>query len=636
VSNIKEIVSGNRTSEVASGDNANSVPRRDQARGPRELIGLIRRDKTGDPIVPLAPTATALQLFRAFWPYTKGYRRWLLVSLGFAMVKPMLDVSAIWAFKILIDDVVVPGNLDRFPAIAAVYVAIAIAVGVTGLVDSTLSTYIAGRFLLDLRTDVFRHMQRLSPDVFDRRRPGDLLSRLSSDISAIESLVMSSVTKVIARGAMIVVFAIALLVLHWELAIAAFSIAPLFILISRRFARAIKQASRERRQHSGALSAVAEESLSNMAVVQIYNQQEAEAERFHIQGRRNLGAQMRSSLITGVYSPVVGLIEFAGVLIVFGVGAWQIQEDRMTLGGLLAFSALVSRLYSPVRSLARLRNTIASASAGAERVLEILDEVPLVADRSDAREIRDGRGEIEFDQVCFHYPGADRTALRNVTLRIPAGSTVALVGRSGAGKSTVARLIVRFYDPTAGTTRMDGRDIRSATLQSLRDRVTLLLQDTLVFDGSLRENIRYGRPDATDDEVASAANAADMDEFVARLPDGLDSLIGQKGRRLSGGQRQRLAVARAFVRDAPVLILDEPTTGLDARSSHRVLEPIRRLVEGRTTILISHDLLATAWADEIIVFDEGTIIGRGTHERLLVTCDLYRELVDCHSVSTTR
>jgi ABC-type multidrug transport system fused ATPase/permease subunit len=297
---------------------------------------------------------------------------------------------------------------------------------------------------------------------------------------------------------------------------------------------------------------------------------------------------------------------------------------------LLVFIAYLSQLYSPIRGLARLSTTIYSASAGAERIIELLDSEPAVRERPHAVRLARPVGAVEFDAVSFRYPGAERDALEDLTLAVGPGETLAFVGRTGAGKSTVAKLLLRFYDPGSGTVRLDGHDLRGLKLHSLREAIALLLQETLVLHGTVRENIAYGKPGATDAEVLAAAEAAGAHEFVSRLPEGYETLVGERGRRLSGGQRQRIAIARAMIRDAPVLILDEPTTGLDAEAGRRLLEPLRRLIGGRTTIVISHNLLVAREATAIIVLDAGRAVECGCHEELLERGGLYAALSRAH------
>jgi ABC-type multidrug transport system fused ATPase/permease subunit len=308
------------------------------------------------------------------------------------------------------------------------------------------------------------------------------------------------------------------------------------------------------------------------------------------------------------------------------MGTWELTQGRMSLGALLAFLAFLTQLYSPIRGLARLSNRIFAASASAERIAELLDARPAVRERPHARPLTEPAGRVELDAVTFGYPGARGDALREVSLGVEPGRTLAIVGPSGAGKSTVAKLLLRFYDPQAGIVRLDGHDLRDLRLRDVRASVALLLQETLIFDGTIHENVAFGRPEAGEADVRRAAAAAGLDDVLAGLPDGLETVVGQRGRRLSGGQRQRIAIARAMVRDAPVLVLDEPTTGLDAESSRRVLAPLRRLMTGRATVLVSHDLAAVRDADEIVVLEGGAVAERGSHASLLAAGGVYARL----------
>ena len=583
----------------------------------------------GHDVVAAAPPVPIRDIFRRFWPYARPYRKWLVLALVLIAVVPAVDTATIWMFKLVIDDVLVPRDFGPFAWIALAYLGLTLLDGVVSFLDDYLSEWVAGRFLLDLRTRFFQHLQDLSLDFFDRRRLGDVLSRLSGDIASIENFVLSGVADAVSYALRIVFFVGALFYLQWDLALVSLVVAPLFWASARRFTRLIKQASREKRRRSGSITAVAEESLSNAALVQAYNRQPTEVERFHRQNVGSFEATMASVRIKALFSPLVDVIELLGAMVVIGMGTWELSNGRLTLGGLLVFLTFLSQLYSPIRGLSRLANTIYSASAGAERIIEFLDEEPSVGD--GPIELRRAHGEVVFDSVTFGYEGAERPAVEDVSFAVRPGETVALVGASGAGKSTLAKLMLRFYDPSSGAIFLDGWDLRELTLRSLRENVALLLQETLVFDGTVRENIAYGRPGATDAEIVAAARAADAHEFIEALPDGYDTLVGQKGRRLSGGQRQRLAIARAMVRDAPLLVLDEPTTGLDAESTRRVLEPLRRLMEGRATIVISHNLMTVREADEIVVLDGGQVTERGTHEELVGLEGTYARLYRLHA-----
>jgi ATP-binding cassette subfamily B protein len=585
---------------------------------------------TGGVVVMHAPRLALREVVRRFWPYARAYRGWIAVTVLLIALGQAVDTALIWMFKVVVDEVLVPRDFGPFVWVALAYLGLTAVGGAISFADDYLSTWIGERFLLSLRTDFFRHLQGLSLDFFERRRLGDVLSRITGDIAAIETLVLSGVADGISYLLRIAFFSAALFYLQWQLALASLVVAPLFWVAARHFSRRIKEASREKRRRSGSLSAVAEESLSNAALVQAYNRQDWEVDRLH---RENLGAyraELASTRLKALFAPLVNLIEVAGAVVVFGLGTWALSEGRITLGGLLAFLAYLGQLYSPIRGLSRLTNRLFSASAAAERIIEFLDERPSVVQRPGARRLGRATGEVAFEDISFRYPGTGGRALDELSLSLEPGRTVALVGPSGAGKSTAAKLLLRFYDPECGRILLDGHDLRDVGLVSLRENLALLLQETLVFDGSVRDNIAYGRPEATMDEIVQAAWSADAHDLISALPDGYDTLIGQKGRRLSGGQRQRIAIARALVRDAPVLILDEPTTGLDPASAARIMEPLRRLMSGRATLVISHNMMTVRDADEIVVLDAGRVVERGEHDELLRLGGLYARLYRLH------
>ncbi|MBV9452715.1 MAG: ABC transporter ATP-binding protein [Rubrobacter sp.] len=581
-------------------------------------------------LVATSPPVPIREIFRRFWPYARPYRRWIWVSLIFIALAPATETAMIWMFKIVIDEVLVPGDLGPLRWIVLAMLGLALFAGVLSFCDNYLSVWVGERFLLSLRTSFFRHLQGLSLDFFERRRLGDIISRLSGDIAAIENFVLSGIVDVLSNVLRIIFFGGALFYLQWRLTLVSLIVAPLFWLATRYFSRLIKQVSREKRRRSGSITAVAEESLSNIALVQAYNRQETEVDRFH---RENLGsfkATMTSTRLKALFGPLVQLIQLAGALVVISMGAWELSQGRLSLGGLLAFLTYLSQLYSPIRGLSSMVNSIYSSSAAAERLIEFWDQRPSITEREDAVSLARAHGVVGFENVSFRYPETTREALDSISFSVGPGETLALVGPSGAGKSTIAKLLLRFYDPTAGQVLVDGHDLRDLQLHSLRENVALLLQETLVFDGTIRENIAYGRPEATFEEIVSAAKAADAHGFITSLPEGYETSVGQKGRRLSGGQRQRLAIARAMVRDAPILILDEPTTGLDAESGWRVLEPLRRLMSGRTTIVISHNLMTVREATSIVVLNDGCIIEHGTHQQLVTRGGTYSRLYHAH------
>jgi subfamily B ATP-binding cassette protein MsbA len=548
-------------------------------------------------VVPEAPPVPVREIFRRFWPDARPYRLAIAAGAFFLVLVPAIEAVEIWLFKLVVDDVLVPRDLGALLPLAAAYVGLTVVSGLVRFGDDYLATWVGERFLLNLRARVFAHVQGLSLDVLDRRRLGDVLSRLTSDIQAIERFVLTGVGDGISAIARIVFFTGALMILSWRLALVSLVVVPLFWLVARRFSKLIKHASREKRRRSGSLNAVAEESLANAALVQSMGREDHELDRFKRENAAIMEAELASTRIRALFSPLVDLIELLGAMVVVGLGVWALSSGDLTIGGLLVFLAYLSQLYGPVRELSGLVNSLYAASAGAERVIELLEERPGVVERVDARPLPAPgtalRGHVELRGVTYRYPGADRAALEDCSLVVEPGECVALVGPSGAGKTTATRLLLRFADPDAGAVLVDGEDLRDVRLRDVRAQLGLLAQETLLFEGTVRDNIGYGRPEASAEEIEHVASAVGIAEL-------LEARVGQRGRALSGGQRQRVAIARAIVRDSAVVVLDEPTTGLDADAREEVLGALDALLPGRTTIVVSHDPAVVARADRVV------------------------------------
>jgi ABC-type multidrug transport system fused ATPase/permease subunit len=547
-------------------------------------------------------------LFGRFWPFARPLRGALAVSVLVLVAVPAVEAAQVWLFKVLVDEALIPADLGPLGWIALTYLGLFAAGAVLSFADEYLGAWVGERFILAIRRRLYRHLLRQSPGVLDRRRLGDVLARVTGDVQTIESFLLGGLGEAISAFARIAFFAGALFYLQWDLALVSLVVAPLFWLSARRFSRLIRDAAREKRRRAGSLAAVAEEGLANATLVQTSNQEAAEELRFGRESEGIMRAELAATRLRALFAPLAELIELAGVFLVLAWGTWALSSGGLTLGGLLAFVAYLGLLYRPARDLGDVATGVFEASAAAERVLELLDQDPLVVERPAAKRLERSRGAIELDDVWFRYPGADRPALAGVSMHIEPGETLLVTGASGAGKSTLARLLVRLYDADAGAVRLDGIDLDEFALESLRANVGSLLQEQLLFDATVRENVAYGRPGATEEEILAACHAAGLDEVAAGLPQGYETPVGQRGRGLSGGQRQRVAVARMLLRDTPVVVLDEPFSHLDDAGARRLLPALEAFCRDRTTILISHNPIARGLADSVVEVAGGRLV----------------------------
>ena len=550
--------------------------------------------------------SAATDVFRRFWRYTGGDRRRLALGGLAALVVSGCELGTASLFGVITDTVLARHRLAAFWGLAGWWACLVVVAAVAMFFAQYVSTLASERFALRLRDDMVARAQRLPPDFFDRRHLGDLMVRLTQDVAVVEGVVSSGLLGVATSAVGAGLFAAAAFVTSWQLALVAAAVAPVFWLASRGFAGSLQRAATRERVVTGRLSSAIEESLSNQALIQAFNRQASESLRLHAAGDSWLRASMAETRLSATYGSLGYVIETLCVLTVFGFGGWELTRGAITLGGLLAFATLLAYLYAPVQGVAGYRLAVSEAAESVARISEILDARAGVPDAPAAIGVPARcRGFIEFDDVCFAYPaqGQGAPVLSHLSFRAEPGQLVAIAGPSGSGKSTVAKLLLRFYDPDAGRVLLDGTGIRDLPLALLRQNITLLHQENLLFSGTVAGNIGYGKQDPSAAEIAAAAQAAGADDFIRALPDGYDTPVGQRGRLLSGGQRQRIAIARALLRDAPVLLLDEPTAGLSPADTRAVLKLLEPVAAGRTTIVITHDPAVAGLADQLVTLE---------------------------------
>jgi ATP-binding cassette subfamily B protein len=505
--------------------------------------------------------------------------------------------------------------------------AIAVAGAISSYTENYLTTSVGQRVMHDLRRMVYHHIQRLSLAYHDQKRTGDLISRVTSDIDAIQSLISSVLLGILVNILTLLGMIGVMLYLNWRFTLISLSIAPLLFLVVYSFTRRIKQASRDVRKKEGALVSVLQEVLSSIRVVQAFTREDYEQRRFEQQSMESVEMALRARGLKAKLPPMVEIIVAVGTCLVVWYGARLVISGQLSVGALVVFFLYLGKMYKPMRELSKMTDTISKAMVGFERIQEVFETDMIVRNRRGARNAPRFKGQIEFENVSFGYE-KDFPILKDISLKIEAGQIAAIVGPTGAGKTTIISLIPRFYDPLSGDVKIDGLDVRSFKVKSLRQQISFVLQESLLFRAPIWQNIAYGKPEASREEIIHAAELANAAEFIEKMPEGYDTMVGERGGTLSGGQRQRIAIARAIIRDAPILILDEPSSGLDAASEELVFDALDRLMEGKTSIVIAHRLATIRRADIIFVIDEGKLVESGTHDELMERSGLYAELYE--------
>jgi ATP-binding cassette subfamily B protein len=547
-----------------------------------------------------------------------------------------------WPLKIVLDDVLrshtshawtmkIIHRMVGTEAIAvlkfacAAVLAIAVLDAICTYAEKYLTTSVAQWISYDLRLTIYAHIQKLSLAFHDNKRTGDLISRVTDDIEAIQSFIMNGLLGVLINVMTLLGMIAVMFWLNWEFTLIALSVVPILFVMVYSYTRRIKKAAREVRKKEGEITSVVQEVLSSIRVVKAFAREDYEVRRLEQESLEAVEVALRARTLKAKLTPLVGIVVAVGTGLVLWFGARLVMTRSLTAGSLVVFILYLGKMYKPMQEISKMTDTYSKAAVGYERLQEVLETELEVKDLPKAKRAPKFQGKIEFEHVSFSYT-PDCPTLKDVSFKIETGQVSALVGPTGAGKTSIISLLARFYDPAEGVIKIDGTDIKQFKQKSLRQQMSFVLQDTVLFHAPLWQNIAYGKPGSSRDEIIKAAEMANAAEFIDKLPEGYDTIIGERGMTLSGGQRQRIAIARAVIRNTPILLLDEPTSGLDSASEKLVFEALDRLMEGRTVVVIAHRLSTIQRADVIFVVDNGEIAESGKHEELMKLNGIYAEL----------
>jgi ATP-binding cassette subfamily B protein len=542
----------------------------------------------------------------------------LLLATAVALVPPYLT-------KLAIDQGIYAHNPTKLWWIVGLFVLAGLAVIATSAAQTYFTGWTGERILADLRNKLFRHLQRLSLGYFERNRAGVIISRLTNDVEALDQLVTDGVTSLVQNSLTLLGTAVILFFLDWRLALATMTIVPVVIIATALFRKHSSLAYRQVRERLGLVTAALAEDIAGMRVVQAFTRETQNEQKFREINVWYRAANQRTIVLNGIYFPVVDFLSAVATSIVLGYGGYRVFNGDTSVGTMTAFVLYLSNFFDPVQQLSQLYNTFLSAVAALDRITEVLDEEPEIVDRPGATELPQITGHVAFEDVRFGY-GKGVEVLHGISLDIPAGTTVALVGHTGAGKSTIAKLIARFYEPRGGRITIDGVDINDVTQNSLRSQLGVVPQEGFLFAGTVRDNIAFARPDATETEIVAAARTVGAHDFITHLEDGYETNLQERGTRLSSGQRQLIALSRALLADPRILILDEATSAVDIGTERKIEDALRHLLKGRTAFIIAHRLSTIRNADLIVVLEHGQIVEQGTHDELLQRRGLYTSL----------
>ncbi len=558
--------------------------------------------------------------------YVRPYLWWMVLAAVGMVAMVTLNMVIAWLTKRVIDEALIMEQHHLLVPLSLSVVGVAAVRGVAAFLQRYSMEYVAQHVIYDMRSQLYQHLQRLSFSYYDNMRTGQLMARVTGDVEMLRRVIGFGIISLLSNVFRFIIVLVLVLSLHWRLALVSMILMPLLVFTVLQFSSKVRPAYRDIQAQLATLTSTLQENVTGVRVVRAFAQEEVEKDGFKEENYEYFRKEIRATKLMAFYFPLINFLSQMATVVVVSYGGIEVMQGRLSVGELVAFNAYLLMLIMPLRMVGWIVNMYQRGIASGERIFEILDEPILIREKPNARELESIEGHVRLEDIYFTYPDSSKPVLVDINIEARPGQVIALLGGTGSGKSTLVSLIPRFHDPSSGRVLIDGYDARDMTLPSLRQQVGVVMQDTFLFSASIGDNIRYGRPEATQEEVEQAARAARMHDFIMTLPDGYETLVGERGMGLSGGQKQRVAIARTLLINPAILILDDATSSVDTETEHMIQQALATLMEKRTTFVISQRLSSIKDADEIIVLEDGHVAQRGTHEELMKTGPRYQEI----------